>query len=225
MGRVVTVHQPVFLPYLGLFEKVEAADRLVVLDDVRFSKRSYVHRNKILVNGEARWLTVPLQNVHTDTLISELQIAPGKAYDKLSRRLEDAYRKAPYFDQVFPQVQAELQQGYGLLADLNMGLFCLLCRILGIDRPMVLSSTFSGKPSDATERNLWLTQAFGGDTYLSGENGLSYMKPEILEASEVTVTYFKHEPQVYKQVGAPMFVPYMSALDYVMNEGGVTHGE
>ena len=46
-GRVVSIHQPAYLPWLGYFDKIRRADRFVYLDTVQFQKQSFQNRNKI----------------------------------------------------------------------------------------------------------------------------------------------------------------------------------
>ena len=44
--KIVAIHQPNYLPWLGYFHKIAAADIFVFLDDVPFSKGSYINRVK-----------------------------------------------------------------------------------------------------------------------------------------------------------------------------------
>jgi len=61
-GRVVAIHQPNFLPWLGYFDKLARADTFVLLDSVQFPKRNgtWMNRVKLLVGGEPGWITVPI---------------------------------------------------------------------------------------------------------------------------------------------------------------------
>src|ERR671923_195501 len=61
--RVVAIHQPNFLPWLGWFDKAARADVFVLLDHVQFprtSRGTYVNRVKLLVNGSGKWVTAPI---------------------------------------------------------------------------------------------------------------------------------------------------------------------
>ncbi len=59
---IVTVHQPNYLPYLGLFQKVVRADVLVIYDTALYSKQLGFHnRNRIKTPIGAQWITVPIQ--------------------------------------------------------------------------------------------------------------------------------------------------------------------
>jgi hypothetical protein len=85
-----------------------AADTFVMLDDVQFPRRGWVHRNKI---GD-KWLTLPIAKCPQDTRICDLRFIDG-AFHELQRRL-DAFSltdETPevrtllrYIDPIFPVV-------------------------------------------------------------------------------------------------------------------------
>ena len=57
---IVAIHQPNYAPWLGYFAKMARADVFVFLDDVQYTKNSYINRVQIDAGGTARWLTVPV---------------------------------------------------------------------------------------------------------------------------------------------------------------------
>ena len=71
----MAVMQPYFLPYAGYFRLFDIADTFVVLDDVQFPRRGYVHRNKFLnIAGEPVWFTLPLAKAPQETRIDQLVV-------------------------------------------------------------------------------------------------------------------------------------------------------
>jgi hypothetical protein len=64
----VAIHQPNHLPWLGFFQKIAVADIFVFLDDVQFSKNSYIDRGQVLHNDQSRWQTQPVRYNIGDTL-------------------------------------------------------------------------------------------------------------------------------------------------------------
>ena len=99
----LAIMQPYFLPYLGYFQLMAAVDRFVVYDDVRFIKGGWINRNRILVKGRDHLLTVPLSGASPNRNINEIQLTTQTAWKKkLLRTVELAYRRAPYFEQIFP---------------------------------------------------------------------------------------------------------------------------
>ena len=73
----VGVMQPYWAPYLGYFRLMHAVDVFVVLDDVQFPRRGFVHRNKFRKqNLSEDWVTLPILKASQKTLISELEFHP-----------------------------------------------------------------------------------------------------------------------------------------------------
>jgi hypothetical protein len=52
--------QPYFLPSIGYFQLMSVVDKFVLLDDVNFINGGWINRNRIAVNGEPYWMTLPL---------------------------------------------------------------------------------------------------------------------------------------------------------------------
>ena len=65
---MVTIHQPCYLPYLGVFHKIWKADAFVFLDDAQYSNGYVFEWNRIKTpQGECR-LKVPLHKEFGQTL-------------------------------------------------------------------------------------------------------------------------------------------------------------
>src|SRR5437868_14445339 len=56
----VAIHQPHYLPWLGLLHRMAEADLFIVLDHVQFERGNYQNRTQVRVNGAPHWLTVPV---------------------------------------------------------------------------------------------------------------------------------------------------------------------
>ena len=50
------IMQPYFIPYIGYWQLMNAVDKYIVYDDVNFIKGGWINRNRILVNGEPKYL-------------------------------------------------------------------------------------------------------------------------------------------------------------------------
>ena len=57
---ILTAHQPVYLPWLGLFHKIALADAFRYLDDVQYQVNGYNNRNRIKGRNGSFLLTVPV---------------------------------------------------------------------------------------------------------------------------------------------------------------------
>ncbi|TAN78061.1 MAG: hypothetical protein EPN14_06860, partial [Gallionella sp.] len=96
--KSIAIMQPYFLPYIGYFQLMAAADKFVVFDDVNFIKRGWVNRNRLLLDGAAHLFTVPLRGASQNRLICETELADGRGWrEKLLRTVRQAYGRAPCY--------------------------------------------------------------------------------------------------------------------------------
>ena len=94
----LAIMQPYFVPYIGYWQLMNAVDQFVVYDDVNFINRGWVNRNRILANGHPKYFNMPLLGASQNKLIYEIEVNPDLSLiEKNIRRLENAYRKAPYY--------------------------------------------------------------------------------------------------------------------------------
>ena len=64
----ISIHQPVYLPWLGFIKKIMSSEIFVFLDDVQFEKNGWHNRNKIKTSTGDIWLTVPVNSKSTQKL-------------------------------------------------------------------------------------------------------------------------------------------------------------
>jgi len=158
---IVAIHQPNYLPWLGYFHKIAAADVFVFLDDVQYTKNSYINRVKILGPSGVRWLTVPVSYTFGDA-IGKVQPAlpdwPTRHLDTLS----GMYRGAPAFRSVWSRVK-ELFHSLpkGSLAECNRFLVERIAGELKLSCNFIAASKLAVGPSTGDDRLIALTVAVG----------------------------------------------------------------
>ena len=99
--------QPYFFPYIGYWQLLSVADTFVIYDDVNFIKQGYINRNSILVGNEAQKITLEVIGASSNRLINEVQV--GNNTKKLLKGIDQAYKKAPEYEKVFPLIQSVLE--------------------------------------------------------------------------------------------------------------------
>ena len=84
---IVAIMQPTYLPWVGYFNLINKSEYFVFLDDVQFDKRSWQQRNKIIINSNQRYLTVPVlsKNKYLQKL-SEVKIDNSEKWQKVLLR-------------------------------------------------------------------------------------------------------------------------------------------
>lgn len=103
---IVGIHQPNFIPWIGYFYKIYRSDIFVLLNDVQFVKNSYADRNSIKTSNGCCYLKLPLEIPSHTTNYNEIRIKHELNWkDKQLKTIEMNYKKAPFFKEVFSDVE------------------------------------------------------------------------------------------------------------------------
>lgn len=219
--KIVVIHQPDFVPYLGFFHRFLFADMYIALDHVQYvngSSRAWTHRDKIKTAQGEKWLTVSVKKAPRDTAINhvELSIDTDWRQDNL-RLLEQNYRKAPFYGEVMPQIERMYAQPFCLLRDFNMASIEMLMDMLDVRIPWVWSSSLD-PVGTKNELLVDLLKKVSATHCLSGVGARDYFQPEPFAKAGIEVIWQDFTHPVYTQQFGE-FVPYLSALDVLFNHG------
>lgn len=216
MRKVVVIHQPDFLPYLGYFHRLLFADVFVVLDDVQFLRRGWHHRDKIKTRQGEAWLTLSIEKTDQTTLIRDVRLSRNPEWIEANLNLiAENYRQAAHFAVVFERLEAIYRAGHQRLVDLNLALLKWLLAELGIDVRMVLSSSLAVSGT-SNERLINLVKAVEGTDYLTGIGSKEYLREELFFDRAIQVQWQNFKHPTYTQLHGD-FIPYLSAIDARFN--------
>ena len=221
MGKVVAIHQPNYMPWIGFFQKIAKVDRLVILDTAKFTKNGIIHRNKIRTKENWAWLTIPIENKYKEVAIEDVYLAEDKKWwGKHWRLILGNYGKAKYFaeyKEFFEKLYSEKK--YTKLQDLNEIIIFYLFECFNIHPEVIRSSELNMDPSLVkTDLNLEIVKRVGGDVYISGTGGKNYIKEEKFEKEGIEIKYFEFKFFEYPQRWGG-FEPFMSTIDLLFNMG------
>lgn len=221
MTRIVAIHQPNYLPWLGYFHKMSQADLFVLLDDVQFPKGSYANRVQIKnrLNHKV-WLTVPVRSSKGgEQKYNEIEIAYDQKWQaRHMNLLRDAYQKAPFFTRYFDDLMDLLKARYSNLAALNITLIQYLKQQLGIQTPLKVASELGQDLGVKSVRNLRICRLLEGDTYLSGQGARAYNDEALFASHSIRLVYQQFVCPVYPQIYGD-FLPNLSSVDLLFNCG------
>lgn len=219
---LVAIHQPTFLPWLGWWDKLARADVFVLLDDVQFPKKggTWMNRVRILIGGEARWVTVPVDRAFSGTRsVREMRIDVGRPWrDELLRTLASSYGRTPHFADVMPAVEDALASPSDRIAELNESAIRSLAGPLGLDASRLVRQSDLGVKGTGNELLVALCRAVGGDVYLSGDGAGDYLSEQAFADAGLDLRYQKFSPPAYPQAVAD-HVPGLSVVDALMSCG------
>jgi hypothetical protein len=210
------IFQPYFLPYIGYWQLMSMVDCFIVYDNIEYTKKGWINRNRFLQGGEPVYFTVPLKKGSDYLTVAERQVADDFDRDKLLRTLAGSYRKAPHFDAVFPVIDRIVQAPFGNLFEYLQHSLSEMARFLEIATPMVVSSTIAIDHTLRSEQKvLALCKAMGADRYVNPVGGQALYTPAAFAAEGVQLDFMSPKPVTYSQFGDP-FVANLSILDVLM---------
>jgi hypothetical protein len=214
----LAIMQPYFFPYIGYFQLMKAVDEFVVYDNIEFTKKGWIHRNRILVNGQDSFVTVPLKKDSDYLDVKDRQLAESWIVERrrMLNRINAAYRKAPMFDSAYPVIERCILFESGNLFEFLWHSLDLTKAYLGIRTPLLISSTI---PIDhslrSSQKVIALCRARRADVYLNPIGGVQLYKKEDFEKEGIDLHFLRSAPVEYKQFQGD-FVPWLSIIDVMM---------
>lgn len=211
------IMQPYFIPYIGYWQLMNAVDRYVVYDDVNYIKRGWINRNRLLINGEPQYFNVPLVGASQNKLINEVEVNNARSLiEKNLRTLWNEYRRAPFFDQVYPIMERILNNGQPTISSYIWASFQPIAEYLGIETELVLSSDIDKEVSlKGQDKILQICEIMGATEYYNAIGGQQLYSREAFQERNIQLKFLKTNDIVYKQF-SDTFYPNLSIVDVMM---------
>jgi hypothetical protein len=213
--------QPTYLPWLGYFDLMDQSDAFVFLDSVQFEKQSWQQRNRIVVNNQLHWLSIPVAHSgNSKNNICEMEVVYSAVFPKKQiRTIEQNYSQSPYFNEYFPELSAILESREEKLSVLNEKIINWMAGALGIRVSFIKSSEMQAT-GQRSELLVAICKELGSRDYLSPIGSVGYLLEDrqLFEKTGITLSIQHYNHPCYHQKNTP-FVPFASSLDLLFNEG------
>jgi hypothetical protein len=217
--KVVVGHQPQYMPYIGILNKISKANIFIVVNHVQFERKSFQNRTYIKVNDQPILLSVPIyKKGNYDTVINKIEICYNSDwYKKHLRTIFLGYSKTRYFHKYNKILEGIFEKKHKMLADLTTELLVFFLKEFEIVEDIRYSSdlNIAGKKTDLL---VSLTQAVNGDAYLSGNGAKSYFDENIFNKSGYIHMFNSFIHPKYPQLGKN-FLEGMACIDLLFNCG------
>lgn len=214
------VMQPYFMPYIGYFQLLAAVDKFIVLDDVAFIPRGWIHRNRILNQGVATLFTLPVCGGSQNRLIGDIERAEPKRWsEKFRKTLQQNYGAAPYFDPTMNFLEPIIASTEPNLAGFILFSLREVARDLGLTTEFVVASVSHPKGHlGGQERILDICKREGTGRYLNLPGGAGLYDSTAFEAHQIRLNFIAPANTPYLQ-HAENFVSRLSIIDLLMHVG------
>lgn len=212
-GMTLAIMQPYFLPYIGYWQLIAAVDTFVIYDNIKFTKKGWINRNRMLRNGEAVTFSLPVSAGSDSLDVVERTLAPNHDRRKLLAQFDGAYARAPHYARLRPLLQEVIDcQEDNLFLHLRHSV-AAVCRHLGLQTRIVTSSDIRiDHALRAQDKVLALCEALQAHTYVNPIGGTELYDAETFASRGIALKFIKARAIEYPQFGAP-FVPWLSIVD------------
>jgi hypothetical protein len=216
---ILVDHQTSYLPWLGFFHRLSLADKYINFDQVQYSPRNWINRNRIKVKDRFQWLTIPiLSSGHRGKVVADMEINNQTRWrEKHWGTIQHAYKKSPYFNEYAGFFEDLYKMEWQYLIDINEYMLKWFVKTLGITIELddAVNYKFIGSKSDLI---LDMCKQLNTDIYIFGGEGKNYADIKSFEKENIK-TYFQEykHPEYNQRFGK--FIPNLSIIDLLFNEG------
>ena len=208
------IMQPYFLPYIGFFQLIKAVDRYVFADDMNYIKQGWINRNNLLLGGRPFMFNLALIEASQNKKINEINVAEDQT--KILKTIETNYRKAPFFNQVFPMIEDIIRYEDKNLARYVGNSIIKISGYLRLNAEFLYNSDHEcEKILKGQERLISNCHIYGAKVYINAIGGTELYDKETFKKAGIDLFFLDTKPIEYKQFNHP-FVPNLSILDILM---------
>lgn len=211
------IMQPYFMPYIGYWQLINAVDKYVIYDDVNFIKGGWINRNKILINGHPQYFNVPMLGASVHKKINEIAVNNDvRLVEKNLRMIEGAYKKAPYYAEVYPLVESILRYKADNIAEYNGYSLKILGEYLGITTELIFSSKLEKDNSlKAQDKVIHICELLEATEYYNAIGGKELYSAADFKKKGIELKFLRSDNIQYEQFGGE-FQENLSILDVIM---------
>ncbi len=225
MKKIVSIHQPSYFPWIGLLDKINSSDIFILMDDTQLADRAYQHRNIFFSNnGQKHMLTIPINKKnYRNKSIRELVISSDDWQKKHKRFIIDNYKKYPFFEEVYSQIDFIFSKEYIYLFDVLKDSMIVILNMLLIDTKIFLQSDLNyDKNSQKEDLIVSILKSVKHEdiTYISGIGAKCYQEKKNFSNEGIELVYQEFNHPIYNQhKNKNDFISGLSALDILFNIG------
>lgn len=212
----LAIMQPYFMPYIGYFQLIAAVDLFVVYDNIKYTKKGWINRNRFLQNGRDVTFSLPLKSGSDFLNVDERLLADNFDAAALLNQFKGAYARAPYFTETCKLLQQIMQCENKNLFEFLHHSIVKLCSHLEIKTKIQISSDIAIDHSlKSQDKVIAFCEKLGAASYINTIGGMELYSKETFRQKNIDLQFIKSKPFEYKQFNN-VFVPWLSIIDVLM---------
>ena len=215
----IAIMQPYFMPYIGYFQMIKTVDKFVVYDNIQFTKKGWIQRNRILNNGKDDLFSLSIQKDSDYLNIFERKLSTDfiEHNTKTLRKIESLYKKAPYFSEIMPLItKIFTYKSHQNLFDFLFYSLQEILKYLSISTEFIISSTIKiDHDLKSQDKVIAICKELKAEQYINAIGGQELYKKEDFAKEGIQLDFIQPLPIEYSQFHHK-FVPWLSIIDVLM---------
>ena len=210
--------QPYFFPYIGYFQLINSVDEFILYDNIEYTKKGWINRNRILCEGKERLITLPLKKNSDYLKVVERELSESwvKDKNKMLNVIKSSYNKSPYFSETSDLIFQCLNNSENNLFKFIYNSIISINGYLDIKTRIIVSSSINVDHTlKSQDKVLSLCKAQNADVYINSIGGVELYDKGIFKQNGIELKFIKSNPIQYKQFNNE-FVPWLSIIDVLM---------
>jgi WbqC-like protein family len=214
--KSIAIMQPYFFPYIGYFQLIQSVDQFIVYDNIKYTKKGWINRNRLLRDGQDVLFSIPLKKDSDFLDIKDREIAADFNRTKFLNQFKEAYRSAPYFEPVFDLIKTVITTKESNLFQFIYNSIIKVCGYLSIDTEILVSSTLTGDNSlQGSDKVIAICKHQEAGIYINAIGGQELYSKDEFHAQNLQLKFLKSKFFDYTQFNND-FVPWLSIIDVMM---------
>lgn len=214
--KTVSIMQPYFFPYIGYWQLLTAADQFIIYDNIQYTKKGWINRNRFLQNGKDQLFILPLKSDSDYLDVAQRVLSPDFNRKKLISQLSNAYRRAPFYKENFPLIEDIILFEQGNLFEYILNSVRKTADYLEMETQITVSSDVQIDHSmKAQDKVIALCKAVNADTYVNPPGGMELYSEAAFENAGLSLSFLKPDSITYQQFDNE-FQAALSIIDVLM---------
>jgi len=214
----VAIMQPYFLPYIGYFQLINTVDIFVVYDNIEYTKKGWINRNRILVNNKPEYISLPIKKASDFLNVRDRYLSDNWFNErvKLKNKIKESYRKAPYYSETIQILDKIFDY-----KDINLFNFIYhslktICNHLDIETPLIVSSSIDYDNSlKSQEKVLDICKSLKTEVYINPIGGVDLYDKSTFFSKGIDIKFLRSDNVTYTQFNKE-FISSLSIIDVLM---------
>jgi len=208
--------QPYLFPYIGYFQLLNAVDTFVLLYDVTYINRGWIHRNRIIVNKNEYLFTIPLQKASQNKLILDCELSDQNWQLPFLKTIEMNYKKTSEFSVIFPLLEEIIFYNQKNISNFIYNQLTIIAEYLQIKTKIIPSSSFFKTDNlKAQDKIIAICKKLNATHYINPEGGITLYNSQAFNQQNIQLNFLKTNNIYYKQ-HSTHFVSNISIIDILM---------